>query len=125
MIRDSLESFIMPPHAIAMLQIYSEEATSVSGPAINPPAAYALAQNFPNPFNPATTIRFSLPQREHVTLKVFDVLGREVATLVDNEILAAGRHVRNWGAYSGASGVYFYRMTAGKFRETKKMILMR
>jgi len=84
-----------------------------------------LYPSYPNPFNTITSIRFSLPQREHVTLKVFDALGREVATLVDNEILAAGRHVRNWGAYSGASGVYFYQMTAGKFRETNKMILMR
>jgi len=103
----------------------SSVTTSVVSPSPETPQQFTLLQNYPNPFNPSTTIEFSLLQREHVTLKVFDVTGREVATLVDNEILAAGRHVRNWGAYSGASGVYFYQMTAGKLRETKKMILMR
>ncbi|MGH7598991.1 MAG: glucoamylase family protein [bacterium] len=90
------------------------------------PDNYALFQNHPNPFNPSTTIRFALPQREHVTLKVFDVTGREVATLVDCEI-AAGNHVvafasRNGGA---ASGLYFYQITAGKFSQTRKAVLSR
>lgn len=89
------------------------------------PRQFMLEQNYPNPFNPSTTIRFSLPQREHVTLKVFDVLGREVATLIDNGTLSAGQHARNWEAKNAASGVYFYRITAGDFQETKKMVLAR
>jgi len=88
------------------------------------PAEYQLEQNYPNPFNPSTTIRFSLPQREHVTLKVFDVLGREVATLVDGE-LNPGQHSVVFNAKNLPSGVYFYRLQAGNFVEQKKMEMVK
>jgi hypothetical protein len=88
------------------------------------PAGFALSQNYPNPFNPATAIKFALPYAERVQLVVYDLLGRNIATLVDNEILAAGQYVRNWEARNAPNGVYFYRITAGDFRETKKMILL-
>jgi hypothetical protein len=84
-------------------------------------AAKSLA---PSGGNPTTAIKFALPRAERVQLVIYDVLGRKIATLVDNEILAAGQHVRNWEARNAASGVYFYQMTAGDFRETKKMILL-
>lgn len=87
-------------------------------------AEFALSQNYPNPFNPSTTIRFSLPQREPVTLKVFDVLGNEVATMVDEE-LNAGEHVIVFNADSLASGVYFYRMQVGGYMQQKKMLVVR
>lgn len=90
----------------------------------NLPPSFQLQQNYPNPFNPSTTIRFSLPQRSHVTLKVFDVLGREVATLV-NENLLAGRYSYNFDASNLSNGVYFYKIQASNYIETKKMILMR
>ncbi|MFQ5651033.1 MAG: T9SS type A sorting domain-containing protein [bacterium] len=88
------------------------------------PATFILHQNYPNPFNPGTTIRFSLPQREHVTLKVFDVLGREVARLLD-EALPAGEHSVVFTAKALTSGVYFFRIRAGQFTQMRKAILMR
>jgi hypothetical protein len=84
-----------------------------------------LVQNYPNPFNPTTAIRFSLPRNERVRLEIFDLLGKRVATLVDNEVLAPGEHVRQWDARHAASGVYFYALQTENFREMKKMALVR
>jgi hypothetical protein len=86
------------------------------------PSTYLLQQNYPNPFNPNTTISFSIPTSEFVTLKVYDVLGREIATLV-NENLSAGSYSYNFDAKNLTSGVYLYKLQAGKYSETKKMIL--
>ena len=83
-----------------------------------------LEQNYPNPFNPSSIIRFSLPRYQYVTLKVFDVLGREMATLVDGE-LSPGEHSVVFNAKDLPSGVYFYRLQAGSFAQTKKLILLR
>jgi hypothetical protein len=88
------------------------------------PEELRLHQNYPNPFNPSTTIRFSLPQREQVTLKVFDVLGREVAALVSGE-LNAGEHAVVFDAGNLPSGVYLYQLTAGTFIQQKKMVVLR
>ncbi len=96
------------------------------------PKVYALSQNYPNPFNPATSISFDLPKQSSVVLKIFDVLGREVATLVNAE-LAAGKYTKTWNATSFTSGVYFYRLdtrqTTGSERETfistKKLLLVK
>jgi len=82
--------------------------------------SYKLHQNYPNPFNPSTTIRFSLPQRSRVTLKVFDPVGREVATLVDG-VKDAGEHSVVWNAARVPSGVYFYHLTTPTFSQTKPM----
>ncbi len=90
------------------------------------PEAYTLAQNYPNPFNPATTIRFQLPQAEQVTLRVFDVLGREVAALLDNTSLAGGEHTVRFDASGLTSGVYLYRLEAGaSFVQTRRMLLVK
>jgi hypothetical protein len=88
-------------------------------------SSFALYQNHPNPFNPSTMIRFNVQNREHVILKVYDVLGREIATLVDHSV-EAGEHTVVFSAwdYQLASGTYFYRMTAGRFTETKKFIVL-
>jgi hypothetical protein len=83
-----------------------------------------LEQNYPNPFNPSTTIHFSVPSSEFVTLKVFDVLGNEVATLV-NEEQPAGNYEIEFSPAGLSSGIYFYKLHAGSFVETKKMILIR
>ena len=88
------------------------------------PDKFSLEQNFPNPFNPATTINYQLPKSGYVTLKVYNILGREVATLV-NEQKTQGRYSVNFNASRLASGVYFYRIKAGDFIQTEKMILLR
>ncbi|MBP6672325.1 MAG: T9SS type A sorting domain-containing protein [Bacteroidetes bacterium] len=88
------------------------------------PAVFALEQNYPNPFNPATTITYQLPVNSHVTLKVYDAVGRETITLV-NEMNAAGRHEIPFDASHLASGVYFYRLTAGSYTAAKRFVLMK
>ncbi len=89
----------------------------------NIPKDFALSQNYPNPFNPATTIQFALPKSIQVTLKVFDALGKEVATLVTQE-LGPGYYSVRWRA-GVPSGAYIYRLQAGEYVETKKMIILR
>ncbi|MFN0157722.1 MAG: alpha-amylase family glycosyl hydrolase [Bacteroidota bacterium] len=88
------------------------------------PTEFALFQNYPNPFNPQTVIRFDVRTYGHTSLRVFDVLGREVATLV-NEDLPAGTHQRSFDARGLASGVYLYRLSAGEYTETRKLVLMK
>jgi hypothetical protein len=88
------------------------------------PKKFMLSQNYPNPFNPATTISFSLAKSSFVSLKIFDLLGREVATIVSEE-MSAGSYSRQWNAANMTSGIYFYRLQAGSFTETKKLILLR
>lgn len=88
------------------------------------PQGYELQQNYPNPFNPMTTIRFALPQSGQVTLTIYDVMGRAVETLVD-EKLSPGSYKIDWNAAQYASGVYYYRIQAGSFKQTRKMILLR
>jgi hypothetical protein len=90
---------------------------------VDRPADYDLAQNFPNPFNPATFIQFQLPEKQHVILRIYDALGVEVATLV-NEEKEAGFHKINFDASSLTSGVYFYSLNSGSFSKTNKMLLM-
>jgi hypothetical protein len=90
----------------------------------NLPGQFELNQNYPNPFNPATKIRYSVPQSSLVQIKVFDVLGNELETLV-NEEKPAGTYELNWNAANLPSGVYFYQISAGDFVQTKKMILLR
>jgi Secretion system C-terminal sorting domain/Kelch motif/Galactose oxidase, central domain len=88
------------------------------------PHAYSLSQNYPNPFNPSTVIKYSLPKAGLVKLVVFDILGREVRTLV-NEVKTAGIYSVNFDASSLASGVYFYKVESGDFVQTKKMLLIK
>jgi photosystem II stability/assembly factor-like uncharacterized protein len=98
-------------------------ATDVS-PAGGLPSAFRLDQNYPNPFNPTTVIGFELPAISNVKVAVFDILGREVAPLL-NEQKEAGAHTVTWNANGMASGVYIYRLTAGAFTETRKMVLVK
>jgi hypothetical protein len=88
------------------------------------PKEFALEQNYPNPFNPSTTIRYGLPNRSHVTLSVFNTLGQQVAQLVNGE-QEAGYHEVRFDASGLASGVYLYRMVAGGFVETRRLMLLR
>lgn len=88
------------------------------------PKNFSLSQNYPNPFNPSTKISFSLPKASDVKLVVFDILGREVATLV-NDLKQAGTHNVEFNASALSSGVYFYKIVAGDFTDTKKMLLVK
>ncbi|MFN3560988.1 MAG: VPS10 domain-containing protein [Chloroherpetonaceae bacterium] len=90
----------------------------------NQPKAFALEQNYPNPFNPSTVIRYQIPTASDVKLSVYDMLGREVATLV-NQWQAAGQYSVVFNAQSLSSGTYFYRLTAGEFTSIKKMMLVK
>ncbi len=88
------------------------------------PREFHLSQNYPNPFNPSTTIRYELPSRSHVVLKIFNLLGQEVATLADEE-KAAGRYEVRWDASRFSSGMYLYRLQASGSTEVKMMLLIR
>jgi hypothetical protein len=88
------------------------------------PGSFQLAQNYPNPFNPSTTLSFYIPHSSFVTLKVYDILGREVAILA-NEGRPAGRYTVHWNASDNSSGAYFYRLQAGDFTMIRKMLLVR
>jgi hypothetical protein len=99
---------------------YSQE-TEVT---VETPGSYALNQNYPNPFNPSTVISYSLPVTGAVLLKVYDVLGREVATLV-NGTKEAGHFSVVWNASTFSSGMYFYKLTAGNYTCTKEMVLIK
>ncbi|MCE1165530.1 MAG: T9SS type A sorting domain-containing protein [Bacteroidetes bacterium] len=88
------------------------------------PVGFNLSQSYPNPFNPTTKIQFSVPKKSFVNLVVYDMLGRTVATLV-NEVKNPGNYLVDWNSSNLTSGTYFYRMTAGEFTETKKMIMVK
>ena len=119
-----------PAYAIALLQAsLAAITTSVERMDANIPGSYALGQNYPNPFNPTTTISFSLPQRSTVRLDIYNILGKQVTTLVNES-----REVGNWNVeWNGldrnhqhiASGVYFYRLQAGSFVSVKKMVMLK
>jgi hypothetical protein len=88
------------------------------------PSRYELFQNYPNPFNPKTTIKFSIPKNVYVTLKIYNTLGQELTELLSQEMFA-GTFTIDWDASKYASGVYFYRLQAGSFSETKKLIILK
>lgn len=83
-----------------------------------------MFQNYPNPFNPSTTLKYQIPQNGFVTLKVYDILSKEVATLV-NEVKTQGRYEATFDASSLASGVYLYRLNVNDYVDVKKMILLK
>jgi hypothetical protein len=98
--------------------------TLAVAPQTGTPQTYALSQNYPNPFNPSTKIDFTIPASSQVELKVFNVLGQEVASLV-NGTLTAGSHTVTFDASRLASGVYLYKISAGSFVSTRKMVLLK
>ncbi|MFA6457103.1 MAG: choice-of-anchor D domain-containing protein, partial [Bacteroidota bacterium] len=113
--------------------VSSPDTIKVNGVAISPtgimstmglPTIFSLSQNYPNPFNPSTVIEYGLPKDSQVRIIVFDILGRQIKTLV-NEEKAGGRYNVEFSANSLSSGMYFYQMRAGLFVETKKLILLK
>ncbi len=102
------------------------ETTGITDDKSSLPAGFSLSQNFPNPFNPSTTINYSVPKTSYVTLKVYDILGREISILVNEEEKPGNYSVRlSSDRLHLSSGVYFYRIKAGSFSETKKLMLLK
>lgn len=104
--------------------LFKHGLTSVHDERTEIPHQFVLEQNYPNPFNPSTNIRFSIPKAAMVSLTVYDILGKEVATLV-NEFLEPGTYTSTFSAHSLSSGLYFYRLQTGTIVETKKMSLLK
>ena len=104
--------------------VFTRSGTPVREEAANIPSQFALEQNYPNPFNPSTKIQFTIVNRLLTIVKVFDVLGREVATLV-NAVKEPGTYTVQFDGSNLASGVYFYRLQAGTYVETRKLLLLR
>jgi hypothetical protein len=99
-------------------------ATGINNPSNELPGKYSLEQNYPNPFNPTTNIRFAIPKSGFTTLKVYDAMGREVATLYNTK-LEAGKYESEFNAMNLSSGVYFYKLVSGDFSEVKKLTLIK
>jgi hypothetical protein len=106
------------------VRLAKENVTDVRGDLISPPASPFLMQNYPNPFNPSTLISFGMPCKSFVSLTVYDVLGREVTTLVSDE-LGAGNYTRQWNAQGLAGGIYFYRLKTDNLVLTKKLVFIK
>ncbi len=99
-------------------------ATGINNTSNELPGRYSLEQNYPNPFNPTTNIRFAIPKSGFTTLKVYDAMGREVATLYNSK-LEAGKYESEFNAMNLSSGVYFYKLVSGDFTEVKKLTLIK
>ena len=89
------------------------------------PTTFQLYQNYPNPFNPTTKISFDLPKDLRVTIMIFDILGREVTKIINNEFRTAGKYITEFNASALSSGIYFYQIRAGEFIQAKKMLLVK
>ncbi len=109
---------------MAIADLKYNQFTSVNSNTNNVPSNYSLKQNYPNPFNPSTIISYQIPKSGHVTLKVYNAIGKEVATLVNAE-RTAGKYSVDFKAQSLTSGLYFYSIQSGSFHETKKMIFLK
>lgn len=119
-----------PEHPTVTIPVKVDVMTNVSGPVRGLPKEFALYQNFPNPFNPITELRFDIPTASRVTVEIYNILGQKVTTLIDDQ-LPPGRHDAKWKAEQYPTGVYFYRISAvdtdGKvlFTDTKKLLLVK
>jgi predicted outer membrane repeat protein len=114
----------MPASTMPDMGAWEDQIVGLNEIHQNIPLIYSLSQNYPNPFNPTTAIEFAIPKSEFVTLRVYNILGEEVATLVTKR-LTAGSYKYDWDASSLASGVYLYRIKAGDYVETRKMVLIK
>jgi hypothetical protein len=126
---DLVDSVLVQNQSLSQVLIirFGDGSASGAGPVSGiVPERFGLKQNYPNPFNPETIIRFDLPTAQFVSLRVYNVVGQEVATVVEKD-LAAGEYALTFsaGRYGLSSGVYYYRIAAGPFAATKRMILVR
>jgi photosystem II stability/assembly factor-like uncharacterized protein len=117
-------SYVNPVYSSIILRTTNGGFTAVEQISSNIPQAFTLSQNYPNPFNPSTNFQFSIPKPGLVNITIYDALGRKVETLVNQE-LKPGTYKVDWSASAYPSGVYFYRLSAGDYTETKKMVLIK
>lgn len=122
-ILDSLHGFVVGGQGGVYETINGGEITDVSSKYIVN-EKFSLSQNYPNPFNPITTIRYSIPKESFVTIKVYNVLGKKIATLV-NERKSIGNYSVVFNSRNLSSGIYFYRIVSGTYSATKKMIILK
>jgi plastocyanin len=109
---------------LGMVGVIQASPIGIEPVSSNVPGKYELYQNFPNPFNPSTTIQFDIAERVPVDISIYDMRGAKIATLV-SEQLSAGSYKVTWDGSSGPSGAYFIRFSAGSFTQTKKMVLIK
>jgi hypothetical protein len=121
---DSLYIYNNSATAVVKIPLSGTVTTGMEPGKTAGPWRYGLSQNYPNPFNPSTMISFTLPANSFVSLKIFDALGRDVATIVSEE-LPAGTYQRQWNASGFPSGVYFYQLQAGPFTQTMRLVLLK
>ncbi len=122
--RDVDKTLVIGTHGRGAFQTQVLTPISVQPISSEVPKGFSLSQNYPNPFNPSTNIKFDISKNSYVTLKVYDMLGKEVASLV-NENLSAGSYNAVWNASSFTSGIYFYKIKAGSYTEVRKMTLVK
>ncbi len=120
-VSNTIESQIIAP----VYQCFKSTIIGIQPISSEVPNGFELKQNYPNPFNPSTTIRFAVPKSGNVSIEVFDISGRLVRTLANNEFVTPGVKEVSFDASQLASGIYFYTLKAGSFKETKKMILVK
>jgi hypothetical protein len=119
-------TFDSPARSVQYILIEPDSQTGVENETAGTiPGHFVLNQNYPNPFNPVTVISYSVPKTATLNLKVFDIMGREIKTLLKNQLVSAGSHEVSFNASGLPSGVYFYTLETGEFRSTKKMIIMK
>jgi hypothetical protein len=121
---DTLDVFATGTNATVVVWYENKYLSGIELLSGTVPTGYVLTQNYPNPFNPSTAIEFSIPKSEFVTLKIYNTLGEEVATLVSDR-LSVGSYQYEWDATRLASGIYLYRLQAGDYAETRKMMLIK
>jgi len=112
------------PYKAAVDRLFDEITVGIEEELVNIPKNFIMMQNYPNPFNPTTSIQYAISSRQFVLLKVYDVLGNEIETLV-NEEKPAGTYEITWYAENLPSGVYFYQLNAGEYTAVKKMLLLK
>jgi hypothetical protein len=110
--------------SLLVLPLTLEKTLDAGEPPATLPSVFALMQNYPNPFNPSTRVEFDLPNTAYTTLRIYNLLGQEVAAPLSSQ-LPAGRHVIDVNMNSMPSGVYLYRLESGSFAETRKLVLMK
>jgi len=115
---------VFDPNDNIPLKVDSTTVSGVPPLKLASPYTFSLGQNYPNPFNPSTTVKFSVAEARHVSLRIYDILGRPVATLVDRAMIP-GEYTAVWDGAAASSGVYFYRLEAGEFTQTKKLMLVK